>query len=236
MTPSEKKKRSQVLILIVLSAVLAAVIYWQYLLSPTLTANSELEDEIANNQDRLADIQSEMMAMPGYERDIEDTLSRISAATAELYPIMNNEDADIMLLSSMAESGLSANSLSVDSASLSTEEDAVNTGVYVITAAYEATGSYSALLSFISKVNDMPAVVISSVSGTAAEVEESAFVVGGGSAQTEVKKTPASEKNMTFEITAQVYMYQAPEIPEHFDEPDPETLEVDLGTDVDDYL
>lgn len=226
MTASEKKKRNQVILLVILSAVLLVVVYWQYLLSPLLTSCDELDEEIFDNEMLLSDMQSEIISIPGYERDIEDTFSRISEKTAELYPVMNTEDADMMLLSGMSSSGLSASSLSVSSASAGDEKDGSdNTGVYIITAVYNAKGSYSSLLRFVSRVNDMPAVVISSVSGTAEASEDKSYTVTAGEALSDLTQTPASERDMTFEITVQVYMYSAPDIPEHFDEPASQTLE-----------
>ena len=237
MTPSEKKKRRQVALLVILSAVLLAVVYWQYLLSPTLTACDELEEEIFDNETRLTDMQSEIIAIPGYKRDIGDVLSRIDQGTAELYPVMNTEDADIMLLKSMNSSGLSASSLFVSAAAAGeNDEDGSSTGVYIITAVYEANGSYSSLLNFISRVNDMPAVVISSITGSAEAPEDTTYTLGTGGAQTEMKNTPASEKSMTFELTAYVFMYEAPEIPEHFDKPLSQTLEVEVDAGLEDLL
>lgn len=241
MTPSEKKKRNQVVLLVILSAVLLAVVYWQYLLSPTLTACDDLDNEIFDNETRLADMQSEIMAIPGYERDVDDTIARISEITADLYPVMNTEDADLMLLKSMSSSGLKASSLSVTAAPAGgsgkeSDEDGNSTGVSVITAVYEASGSYSSLLNFISRVNDMPAVVITSVSGAAQSNTDSTYTLSNAGAQTEIKDTPASERDMTFELTAQVFMYETPEIPEHFDEPASQTLEVEVDAGLDDLL
>lgn len=238
MTAAEKKKRNQVILLVALSAVLLAVVYWQYLLSPALTACNELTEEIYDNETRLSEMQNEVAAIPGYKREVDDVISRISGKTADLYPVMNTEDADIMLLKSMSSSGLSAASLSVTAASADADgKNARDTGVYVITANYVAHGSYSSLLSFISKVNEMPAVVISSIEGTAVANEEKSLTIGGGGYQNNANKTPASESNMEFNITAQVYMYLAPDIPEHFDEPEPETLEINVDSgNIDDLL
>lgn len=237
MTAAEKKKRNQVILLVALSAVLLAVVYWQYLLSPALTACDDLTEEIYDNETRLSEMQNEVAAIPGCKREIDDVISRISEKTADLYPVMNTEDADIMLLKSMTSSGLSAASLSV---TFSTDEEsstANDTGVYVITANYVAHGSYSSLLSFISKVNEMPAVVISFIEGTAVADEEKSLTIGGGGYQNNVQKTPASESSMEFNINAQVYMYLAPDIPEHFDEPGPETLEINADSgNIDDLL
>ena len=69
MTQTEKKKRSQITLLIILSAVLLAVIYWQYLLYPMLTSCDELTEDIQDNEMQLAGIQSEIASIPGYERD-----------------------------------------------------------------------------------------------------------------------------------------------------------------------
>ena len=237
MTPSEKKKRRQVVLLVVLSAVLLAVVYWQYLLSPTLTACDDLDEKISDNETRLADMQSEIIAIPGYERDTEDVITRIGESTAELYPIMNTEDADIMLLKSMNSSGLSASALSVSASPAGENDgDGESTGVYIITAVYEAAGSYSSLLNFIARVNGMPAVVISSITSNSAASEDKTYTPGAGGARTDVNNTPASEESMTFELTAQVFMYEAPEIPEHFDEPPSQTLEVEVDAGLDDLL
>lgn len=237
MTAAEKKKRNQVIMLIILSAILVAVVYWQYLLSPALTACDELSEEILDNEMRLSEMQGEIAAIPGYKRSAEDTLSRISEKTAALYPVMNTEDADIMLLNCMTSSGLNASSLSVSAEAAHTDDrDAKDTGVYIITASYSAKGSYSSLLSFISKANEMPAVVITLLEGTASSDEEKSLIVSAGGAQSEIRQNPASETSMEFNITMQVYMYLAPDIPEHFDEPEPETLEVSYGDNIDDLL
>ena len=237
MTQSERKKRRQVIILLALSVLLIGVVYWQYLLMPKLTACDELNSEIADNEDILADMQAEIIAVPGYERDRDDTLSKIGEDTAELYPLMNNEDADIMILGSMEKSGLTASSLSVVTAAAeSSGKDPADTGVYVITASYEANGSYSALLSFISKMNELPAVSVGSVKASAAETENETYVVGNGRADTVKDTVDASENDMTFEITVRVFMYAAPEIPDHFAKSyDDNTSGIQTGG-IDDYL
>lgn len=244
MTQSEKKKRRQIIILIILSVLLLAVVYWQYLLVPKMTACEELSNEIADNEITLSAIQGKVLAMPGYERDIDEALANIDESTADLYPVMNNEDADIMLLQRMEKCGLNASSLSVTAAAAGADEkkkstDDDNTGVYVITAKYEAHGSYTSLLSFISEMNKLPAAVITSMKGTSAASEEKTYTVGGGRAETNITKQSASETDMTFELSIDVYMYQPPEIPDHFDVQRGDTSDdADTGTDteISDYL
>lgn len=237
MTQSERKKRRQVIILLALSVLLIGVVYWQYLLMPKLNACDELNSEIADNEDILADMQAEIIAIPGYERDIDDTISKIGEDAAELYPLMNNEDADIMILGNMEKSGLTASSLSVVTAAAeSSGKEPADTGVYVITASYEASGSYSALLSFISKMNELPAVSVGSVRASAAETENETYVVGNGKADTVKDTIDVSENDMTFEITVRVFMYAAPEIPDHFAKPyDDNTSGTQTG-EIDDFL
>lgn len=210
MTQTEKKKRDQITLLIILSAVLLAVIYWQYLLYPMLTSCDDLTESIQDNETQLAEIQGEIMSIPGYERDISTSLEKISAMTAELYPIMNTEDADILLLSRISASGMSAETLSIGFEEISGKSTDF-TGIYRITADYSAKGSYAQLISFIDSLNEMPAVVINSVTGTASEKDNSS------SASTDNAETAAaSENDMEFQLSISVYMYQAPEIPEHF--------------------
>lgn len=219
MTQTEKKKRNQITILIVLSAVLLAVIYWQYLLYPMITSCDELTESIQDNNTELAEIQSKIASIPGYERDISTTLDNLSEMTADLYPVMNTEDADIMLLSRLKSSGISAETLNITYEEISDENGGEPTGISRITAEYSAKGSYAQLIRFISSMNGMPAVVINSVTGTASETNDKSFSVSTNGAETNTITTPASENDMEFQLNISVYMYQSPEIPEHFSAP-----------------
>lgn len=205
MTQTEKKKRSQITMLIILSAVLLAVIYWQYLLYPMLTSCDELTNDIQDNEMQLAGIQSEIASIPGYERDISASLDEISAMTGDLYPVMNTEDADILLLSRITASGMTAETLGIELEEISGKN--ADTGVSRITAAYSAKGSYAQLINFVSSVNELPAVVINSVTGTATSRDDTG---------TDGVSVPAGENDMEFQLNISVYMYQQPEIPEHF--------------------
>lgn len=220
---SDRKKRRQIIILVILTIILVVMAFWQYLMSPLLEEKSELESEVAANEDKLSEMNNEILLAMGYERDIETTLSSISEITADLYPVMDNEDADMMLLSELNKCGLDAMSLSVGSAdsqskssSVSTTTTATDTGISQITAVYSATGSYAQFVKFVAAMNEKPSVIIESIQASAAETESETYTVSPAGVNTSSTVTPASEEELAMELTLCVYMYEQPIIPDTF--------------------
>lgn len=242
---SDKKKRRQVIILIILTIVLIAMAFWQYLMSPLLEEKSELQEQVSANEDKLTEMNNEILVAMGYERDIETTLSQISEETAELYPVMDNEDADMLLLSEINRCGLSAAVLSVSGgeaeasgSTVGTSTTATETGVGKITAVYQVTGSYAQFVNFVAAMNKLPSVIIEDFTAAAAQEQTETYTVSASGASTDTVVTPASESSLTMQLSLSVYMYETPTIPETFAIVE-ESETAEAGTDesgYDDYL
>ena len=207
-----KKQKNQLIFLAVLTAALVVVMYWQYLIVPLNTAIEELEEEIESNQMAAIEMNMEISTIADYEEMNEVLTAKLTEETKDLFPIMNTEDADIMLLNYIKKSGLSASTLQVSS-NISEQQE---TGVYIITASYEAKGSYAQLLSLIKSINAEPAVVFTSINAAAQSVSESTLVIAPDGPQTVTGEKPASEEDMTFILDLAVFMYEAPVIPDYF--------------------
>lgn len=223
MAKMNKKQRTQVIILAILSVALVLVIYWQYMLSPLIKECEELSSDIEENEMQLMQT---MLEIADISTDIEENealLKSIAEQTEKLYPIISTDDADIILLKYITASGLSANSLSV----AQSEASSAGTGIYVITAEYSVSGSYKQLRNLIEKLNTEPAIYITSVSAVSETESSEKLELSAAGGTTTTLKTPASEEDMSITLSISLYMYEAPVIPDYF-KPDKKD---DLGDD-----
>lgn len=222
MDKNANKQKTQFIVLGVLSAVLVLILVYNFLLKPVLDDCSELKDEIEANDMLKWSQMEEISFIPTYEEEIGQAKVALEERTAKLYEPMNSEDADIILLKRLTDSGLKALTLSVTSAvplsELQPDEkyapDSVETGVSVITASYEAEGSYSQLLSFIGLINSDPAVSVVSIEYSAAEEKKSSLVVGNGGFVNVAENNEVSEQQLTITVALDVYMFSPPVMPE----------------------
>lgn len=209
-----KKQKNQLILLVLLTVALVIVMYWQYLIVPINNECEELKTEIEALEEEHLDMMMEIASVYSYKEEIAAHEAAIAKHTENLFPLMNNEDADIMLLGYIKECGLHASTLSVSN-TLGDEE--VTSGVYSITASYEAKGSYAQLRKLIEKINAQPAIVILGVSAIADGDTEDIVTMTENGPVTEASIIPASEDDFSLSIEMQVFMYEAPVVPEYFD-------------------
>lgn len=208
-----KKQKNQLILLVILTVALVIVMYWQYLIVPINNECEELKTEIEALEDEHLDMMMEIASVYSYKEEIAAHEAAIAKHTEKLFPLMNNEDADIMLLGYIKECGLHASTLSVSN----TLGGEVTSGVYSITASYEAEGSYAQLRKLIEKINAEPAIVILGVSAIADGDTEDVVTMTENGPVTDSNLIPASEDEFSITIELQVFMYEAPVVPEHFD-------------------
>lgn len=132
------------------------------------------------------------------------------------------DDADILILGYLNKSGLSARTLLIStgepvSVAEDDSEENKDTGIRVISASYEAQGSYSSLRKFIEMINSEPAIYINGIAGVAQHDDVSA---PSDEAQTVPQAEMANENDLILSIDVSLYMYEAPSIPEHFEAQD----------------
>lgn len=231
MAKVSKKQKTQFIILGILSAALVVVIYWQYLLSPIKTECEELQSTIEDNEMLQMSVMLEVASINSLIDDNEALMKSLETRTADLYPVMNTDDVDIILLKYIQDSGFEVSSLSIG-AEESTENAEGNsaTGISTINATYSIAGSYKQLLSLIEKINTEPAVIITAITASSEEESEQVFEISADGGQNTTVTKPASEDNLTLEISFCVFMYEAPEIPETFESEKNDSL---LGDDED---
>ena len=212
MAKMNKKQKTQFIFLAVLSVVLVIVIYWQYLLSPIMKECGELSSSIDENEIQLMNT---MMTIGDMSVDIDENealLKSIAEQTADLYPIINTDDADIIILKYISDCGLSASTLAI----ASSEPSAAGTGIFTINAEYGVSGSYKQLRALIEKLNTEPAICITGIAAAAEGKRTEVLEITHDGPATVTHEEPASEENMDVVLAISLYMYEAPVIPEYF--------------------
>lgn len=172
------KKKAEVAVLAVLSVILAAVLYVQFLLVPLMTECAELEERISKEQFSLSMAKNDILSAERLSVENAALREKISNQRELLSPFMTPEELDCRMMAHFISAGLSVLSLDISSAAYT------DTDINVHTAEYTAAGTYSALLELISCINNEDGMVIDSISissdnaaGRAASTQKLVFSV-----------------------------------------------------------
>ncbi len=173
------KQRTEILVLMALSIILAAVLYVQFVLLPLMSECTELEERIGEEQFSLSVKKMDILSAERLAADNEALRGRISYQRSLLSPHLSAEELDIRMMTHFVASGLSV--LTLDIASVYD----VDTDISIHTAEYTAEGTYSSLLELISLVNCERGMAIDSISvrsdstgGRAASSQRLIFTIG----------------------------------------------------------
>lgn len=177
-----KSSKRQTLLLYVLCVVLAAVLIVMYVILPMYDKKSELELNIETAQTELDTLMLSAMNKEPLQTMNDELSESINADYENLYLMSetNAEDADNEILSIINSCGINAVSLDItpiapvedseiysdipSSDSADEETVTVTSGVYSVTCNYSVECSYSQLIRLIGKINQQPAMSISSIS------------------------------------------------------------------------
>lgn len=225
MTASSAKQKKQFIVLSILVVLLVGVVYWQYLLSPIISECDELESKIEENRFQQLDVVSDIAGIPVYEDKNGEIFEKLSAETEKLFPIITNENADILILGYLNKSGLNARTLVISSGapvsvSENDEEESKDTGIRIITASYEARGSYSSLRKFIEMKNSEPAIYITGITAVTKDDDNTS---AKDKTEFEAQSETVNENDLLITIGISLYMYETPSVPEHFEASDKES-------------
>ncbi len=146
MNRNSSKQKTEMLLLLILCMVLAAVLFLRFVIFPLMDDCKELEKSIGEQEFQLSLTMADISTNSIYEEENISLTADIKKLTEPLCGTMTSSQLDKMLNGYFKQNGLLPTSMECT-------ENVYDTGITVFSFEYTAEGSYLSLLDFISAIN-----------------------------------------------------------------------------------